>query len=86
MPLATQKRGQVVRPDAKRTRADSLAVVARTVEETEDLRRQELGNGGGHASEPGHEEMSRRLAERLEGIASALSGISPRVVVVQPAK
>ena len=65
-PLTTQERGQVADPDTKRTCADSLAVVARTVEETEDVRREELGDRSGHASEPSHEEVNRRLAERLE--------------------
>ena len=66
-PLTTQERGQVADPDTKRTCADSLAVVARAVEETEDVVCEEFGDRGGHASKPSHEEVDRRLAERLEG-------------------
>lgn len=49
----------------------------------EDASGKEVGDSGGHASEPVHEKVCALLSEEGERWTDALSSVRPRIVVIQ---
>jgi hypothetical protein len=81
---ATKQSREVLNPHPKLTRRYARRIVTRLVQDAKDTICQELGNRACHASEPVHEKGDRITAVQVERRASSLSGISPRVEMVQP--
>jgi hypothetical protein len=62
---------------------DALGVIRGIIEDTKYSVGKEAGDGGCHASEPGHEEADRVLGEKVKRGANSLRGVSPGVIVIQ---
>lgn len=82
--MVPKKVREILGPDTKVGSRDTLRIVLGIIEDVEHLVGEVLGDGARHSDEALHEKVDRLLSEQIEGVALALFGIRPRVVVVQP--